>query len=331
MKILAVDDNVEFLQFIVKRLKNAGFKEDVVCAESAEEAFGLLGADDPARKTDIDLILLDIVMPKGLNGIEACGVIKSRKHLRDIPIIMITAENDDKTLEEAFLAGAMDYITKPVNKTELRVRVQSALSLKKEIDQRKAREKELLNTTRLLENANEKLRELSFMDGLTGIANRRLFDEKISEELERSRQYLIPLSVILLDIDAFKPYNDNYGHVAGDDCLKEVAQTVRKYVNQPGSLVARYGGEEFVVVLPATMTDEALSIAEDIRCRIKNLAIKHEYSPVVPVITVSLGVSTARPDVETSVCGLIDNADKALYNAKQNGRNRVEAAGLTSA
>ncbi len=324
MKILAIDDSMAFLHLLKKRLIKAGFKEEIICVNSAEEAFNLLAADNPFHQPDFDLILLDIILPGGLNGIEACQYIKSRHHLKDIPIIMITSENDEKVLKAAFMAGAMDYIVKSMNNTEFLVRVQSALSLKKEIDNRKAREKELLETTKLLENANKKLRELSFLDGLTGIANRRLFDESISREWERTQRNSLPLSVILIDIDAFKSYNDNYGHIAGDECLKEVAQTIKKYENKPGDLVARYGGEEFVVLLPETKIDEAFKLAENMRSEIEALSITHDYSPVHSIVTICLGVNTTCPESKNTISNLIDNADKALYNAKQNGRNRVE-------
>ena len=325
MKILAVDDSPDSLLLIKHFLYKGGYT-DVYEAASAEEAFEILGLNNAKASTkvtwEIDLILMDIVMPE-MDGIEACREIKANEHLKDIPLIMLTSKDEEDTLEAAFEAGAMDYITKDTGKTVLLARVRSALSLKSERDQRKAREKELLETTRLLEEANLKLQEQSFLDGLTGIANRRRFDDAIKMEWKRSRRNETPLSLVMLDIDQFKFYNDNYGHLAGDDCLRKVAQLIQEVLKRPADLATRYGGEEFAVLLPETDGDGALNIAEEMRRNVERAKLPHEYSTVHDRVTISLGVCTVIPEQKEASNHLIKCADEALYDAKQNGRNRV--------
>jgi diguanylate cyclase (GGDEF)-like protein len=275
--------------------------------------------------TDIDLILMDIVMPD-INGIEACRLIKAVEYLQDIPIIMVTASNEIGQLQMAFAVGATDYITKPFNKLELLARVQSALRLKYEIDRRKEREKELLEATRQLAEANWMLQRLSSLDGLTGVANRRRFDEVLEQEWRRALRNKTPLSLIFIDIDFFKVYNDTYGHLMGDECLKQIAKTLSGILNRPGDLVARYGGEEFVVLLPETDTSGAITIAETLRTKVEEMKIPHLKSECSNYVTISLGVATAIPSHDSSASWLIDKADKALYQAKQEGRNQLRCS-----
>jgi diguanylate cyclase (GGDEF)-like protein/PAS domain S-box-containing protein len=179
-----------------------------------------------------------------------------------------------------------------------------------------------VRTEKELKEANKKLKMLSVMDGLTQIPNRRRFDEYLEIEWKRHYRNKKNISVILCDIDFFKPYNDTYGHQAGDDCLKKVAQAIDKSVHRPGDLAARYGGEEFVLVLPSTDMEGAMAVAEDVRTAIMNLKIVHEKSTVHEHITLSLGVSTMIPDKDNSHTALVAKADKALYEAKETGRNQ---------
>ena len=172
----------------------------------------------------------------------------------------------------------------------------------------------------------ERLRELSATDGLTHIANRRAFDEALVREWERALRNGGPLSVIMADIDFFKRYNDQYGHVAGDVCLQQVAAALKAGVRQGGDLVARYGGEEFVVVLPGADEGAARAVAESLRHRVESLALPHEGNPGVGVVTISLGVATCLPSRDRQPTALVELADKQLYRAKAGGRNRVEAA-----
>ena len=322
MKILVVDDSPFICQYIKDILLDAGHR-DVICASSAAEAFDILGLDDPANGEKIDLVLMGYVM-EGLDGIEAFARIKSREHLRDIPLIMITAKTEDRFLKAAFNAGAMDFIAKPFSPVVLMARVDSALMLKKEMDRRKMREEELLGVTRLLEKANIKLQELTSIDGLTGIANRMFFEQFLEREWKRAIRYSRQLSLIMVDIDMFKDFNDNYGHLAGDECLKNIARALDENTKRPGDLVARYGGEEFAVVLPETDTEGALNLAERLRQAVKGLHIPHKCSTVCSVVTASVGVATMAPSESAAPNDLIDQADKALYQAKTRGRNRVE-------
>ena len=174
-----------------------------------------------------------------------------------------------------------------------------------------------------LKLANQKLRLLATLDGLTQVANRRRLDEYLDQEWRRMKREQLPLSLIICDVDYFKLYNDKYGHQAGDDCLRWIAKTISKVVNRPGDLVARYGGEEFAIILPNTDTEGALNVAENIRLEVQNLKIPHGKSLINEFVTISLGVSTMIPQPETSPEGLISLADQALYQAKNQQRNCI--------
>ncbi|MEL7635888.1 MULTISPECIES: diguanylate cyclase [Sporomusa] len=326
MAILIVDDSISIRGLLKHLLEKNGFSE-VIIAETAFAAFELLGMDQPAcAPTHIDLILMDVIMPD-MDGIEACRLIKANGCLKDIPIIVITASDITETLERAFTAGAMDFITKPVKPLELKARVLSALKIKYEIDQRKAREAELVKVLEELENANRELSRLSSLDGLTGIANRRHFEQIYDMEWRRAARTGSELSVLFLDLDFFKYYNDTYGHQEGDDCLKQVAAAAGRVLKRPGDLLARYGGEEFVVILPETSIAGAVEVAEAIRKAIERCNIPHSASPVAAYVTMSVGVAGGLVTQEDKPSDFIARADKALYEAKHSGRNRVKVAG----
>ena len=175
-----------------------------------------------------------------------------------------------------------------------------------------------------LDKAYKKIKQQAVIDALTDIPNRRSFSEQILREFRDSRRNKLPLSVIMCDIDNFKSYNDTYGHNKGDECLKQVAQIIRSTLQRPRDFCARYGGEEFVIILPDTSREGAVSVAEEIRGNIQNTKIPHPKSLPLGIVSLSLGVSTMSSDVFTSPEELVKQADKALYMAKQKGRNRIE-------
>jgi diguanylate cyclase (GGDEF)-like protein len=182
---------------------------------------------------------------------------------------------------------------------------------------------ERLRTEADLKTANQKLQRMAVIDGLTEVANRRLFDLQLASEWRRMLRTGQPLALLLCDVDHFKAYNDNYGHLAGDDCLRMVARTIAASVRRGGDLVARYGGEEFAVILTTTDSDGGQKVAEQLRQAVENLNIPHDHSPVAPRVTVSLGVASMVPTRSTQAKQLVELADAALYDAKSRGRNQV--------
>jgi diguanylate cyclase (GGDEF)-like protein len=351
MGIVIVDDSASQRLVLTSFLKSAGYT-DLVGVDSAQAVFAHLGilAEDSPRGNGgaaglplVDLILMDISMP-GIDGIDACRQIKAAPAWQDTPIIMVTASTEEIDLELAFAAGAMDYITKPPRREDLLVRVRSALKLKYEMDRRKAREQDLLQVTRQLEianqilqareqellrvtkqlaQANQILEQLSSIDQLTGIANRRQFDHTFDVEWKRALRAGLPLGLLMLDIDHYKGFNDLYGHQAGDDCLRQVARALADALRRPDDVVARYGGEEFVVILPNTTAEGAGMVAETLRAAVEALCISHDRSSVSKAVTVSLGAAAMVPDQAAAPSALLEAADQALYQAKQEGRNRV--------
>ena len=298
-KLLIVDDQPTNI-----RVLHELFREDcdVFMATSGEQAISVCQAQLP------DLILLDVVM-EGMDGHEVCRRLKVDPMTHDIPIIFITAQQHDSDEVLGLELGAVDFITKPINTTIVRARVRTHLTLKLQSDL---------------------LRSMALMDGLTGVANRRKFDEDILAAWRLCFREQKPLSLILVDVDYFKRYNDRYGHLAGDDCLKSVAQTLSETVRRPYDLVARYGGEEFACVLPNTVLSGAVEIAERMQARVRTLGIEHSASDVDRVVTISLGVATLTPTGELGFEALIEAADKQLYEAKSGGRARVSSSAISS-
>lgn len=321
MSILVVDDSHSILLLLTSTLRKAGYS-DIHGAKSAAEAFSILNLEDSTRpRDDIDLILMDVYMD-GMDGIEACHRIKEAPAFKDVPVVVVTSIGDSEVLEKAFAAGAVDYIVKPFKEIEFLARVRSVLRMKNEMDRRKMREAELVEVTHQLEEANRRLRLFSYKDGLTDITNRRYFDEFIAREWGRAMRQQSPLSLILADIDYFKAYNDRFGHIEGDECLKKVAGALAASVHRSGDFVSRYGGEEFAVVLPVTDEAGAKVVAERIIQSIRGLDIPHPGSSAAAYVTISMGVAAVPPARGAAVETLIRGADKALYVAKKEGRNR---------
>lgn len=325
MAILVVDDSNDGRLSLRALLASAGYRE-VATVGSADEAFAFLGLGAEAPRRDVDLILMDAVMP-GLDGVEACRRLKESETFRDVPVIMITGRPDAKDIETAFSVGAADYLTKPVRPVELLARVRAALSLRQEMLCRQKREEELLDVTRQLEEANERLQRLSSLDAVTEIPNRRSFDASLERTWSFARRKAVSVAAVMADIDAFKAFNDAYGHQAGDACLRAVASALAGSMHRRSDLVARYGGEEFAAVLLDTDEAGAITVAEAMRRAVADLAIPHTESGVRPVVTISVGVAAVVPSARLAPADLVAAADAALYAAKRAGRDQVRAAG----
>ncbi len=292
--ILIVDDMPSNIKILGEGLRPY---YEIVVATSGEQALELASEIVP------DLILLDIMMP-GMDGYTVCRQLKADARTKNTPVIFITAKTQAEDEVFGFELGAADYITKPFRLPVVQVRVKTQLDLKRKYD--------------LLES-------MAALDGLTEIPNRRRFDDALAHEWRRTLRTGQPLTVIMMDIDFFKNFNDHYGHMAGDECLRLVALALRQAVNRPGDLVARFGGEEFVALLPDTGAKAALHLAEAMRLEVSGLRIPHAHSPAADHVTLSLGAATRIPDKSLSPASLVDEADKLLYQAKQGGRNRSKA------
>jgi diguanylate cyclase (GGDEF)-like protein len=317
VSVLIVDDSDATRQSLRVLLESKGH-HDVLSVASGEEALGLLAPEGPA----VDVILMDVEMP-GPDGIETCRRLMATPHLRDVPVLIVTGNPQEETLGAAFAAGACDFLAKPVQGTELLARLHSALTLKHERDRCRAREAELLKVADDLKNLNAELQRLAVLDELTGISNRRYFNMLLEQEWGRAAREVQPLSLLMIDIDFFKNYNDHYGHLKGDECLKQVAATLSALTRRPGDHVARYGGEEFVVLMPHTALRGALAVAETLRRRVEELGLPHARSPLDGRVTISLGAAAALPERRSSPELLVTAADHAVYEAKRLGRNRV--------
>lgn len=310
--ILIIDDD-RFMRLQLRQvMQQEGYRvEDVANGKQGLDAY---------QHLQPDLILLDALMPV-MDGFTFCQYLQTLPGGDRTPVLMITGLEDQTSVDQAFEAGATDFVTKPIHWAVLRQRVRRAL--------REARLSwELEQANQDLQRANLELQRLAISDGLTQVANRRRFDEYLTQEWQRLSREHAPLSLILCDVDFFKAYNDTYGHQAGDQCLRQIARAISLTATRPADLVARYGGEELVVILPNTPAAGALQVAEDIRQQVRNLEIAHAKSLIGDYITLSMGIAEAIPSTNLQPDSLITAADQALYKAKAGGRDTVVIADL---
>lgn len=290
--ILIVDDEISNIEIM-----NAVLEDDY------EICFSLSGqqALDTARAAPPDLILLDVLMP-GIDGFEVCRQLKEDPVLADIPVIFTTGLGDTDDEIRGLSLGAIDYVTKPIQPAVLQARVSNHVELKRLRDQ---------------------LASMAVTDALTGLSNRRQMERALKSEVARLTRTGDWLTVVMIDIDFFKQFNDTYGHPAGDRCITMVAAALTRAVKRASDLPARYGGEEFACILPGADPAGAALVAQEIGQHVQSLNIPHEQSQISPFITVSIGVASARclPDMSPDLW--IQQADLQLYKSKQEGRNRT--------
>ncbi len=300
-QVAIVDDDPAIRRLVSLFLKRSGY-------ETVEFGMGE-EAKEQLPKIIWDLAILDRRLPD-MDGVELCRQLKSEPELRNRYIIMLTGEDDQEDKVQGLDLGADDYITKPFQYPELMARIRAA--------------KRIVDLQKELLDSNRRLELLSITDGLTKLYNHRHLQDELSRAFEESQRYLRPLSFVIVDLDLFKKVNDTYGHAVGDEVLKAISKIFQEAIRST-DLAARYGGEEFALMLPETVLEDALIFAEQIRRAIELTPVITQSGPISA--TVSIGVATAPNARIHSAKELIVAADKALYRAKKNGRNQVQADG----
>ncbi len=290
--ILIVDDEISNIEIMNAVLED---QYDICFATSGEDALRSV------RQSPPDLILLDILLP-GIDGFEVCRAIKDDPELTDVPVIFTTGLGDTQDEIRGLSMGAIDYVTKPIEPVILHARVSNHIELKRLRDQ---------------------LADMAVKDALTGLHNRRSLEKHMAAECARLRRDNGWLSVIMIDIDFFKQYNDTYGHPEGDRCITMVASALTRAVKRASDVSARYGGEEFACVLPGADPVAAEAVAQEIRLQVQSLNIPHARSQVSPFVTVSIGVASARCEDDAAPDRWIVQADEQLYRSKSAGRDRI--------
>ena len=307
MKILVIEDSKSSLKRLCDYIQKMNYMP--LSAATGNQGIDVFLSERP------DLVLLDIIMPD-IDGFEVARQIRQLEPPGEwTPIIFLSSLNKDQDIENGIAAGGDDYLLKPVSEVVLGAKIRA---MQRIIQMRQS----LLVMTRKLDTANQELKRLTSLDGLTGIANRRHFDAMLIREWRRAMRLGEELSIVMADIDFFKQYNDTFGHQSGDECLRQIAQTLSLGLDRGGDLMARYGGEEFAAILPGTSLSGASFVAEQMRQAISALAIPHPDMPFGHV-TASFGVASAVAMPETDPQDLVGAADQALYKAKSRGRNRV--------
>jgi two-component system chemotaxis family response regulator WspR len=271
------------------------------------------------------VILQDLVMP-GLDGLTLVREYRNHPSTRDIPIIVLSTKEDAVVKSAAFAAGANDYLVKLPDTIELVARIRYHSRSYLTLLQRDEAYRALRVSQQQLLDTNLVLQRLMNSDGLTGLSNRRHFDEYLELEWRRAMRDQTQLSLLMIDVDYFKSYNDNFGHLEGDEALRKVADAIRDCSSRSSDLPARYGGEEFAMVLPSTSPGGARLVAEKLRLSISALGIRHNAPEPGSPLTVSVGLSTMTPAPGSNGRVLIQAADKGLYMAKHSGRNQVVVA-----
>ncbi len=311
LKMLLVEDSKMTLKMLSDYLANMGLR-NLLTAETGKDALEIFGKERP------DIVLLDVLLPD-IDGFEVAKQIRALERGENwSAIIFLSSMSEDEDVARGIEAGGDDYLMKPVSEVVLKAKIRAMRRL---VEMQRA----LVDVSRQLNVANKELQRLSITDGLTGIANRRMFDEMLSREWRRCARMQKPLSLIMVDIDYFKQYNDNYGHQMGDACLKQVAEQVSRSASRPGDLATRYGGEEFALILGETDSNGAKWVANHIRQHVADLKLEHPASPS-HFLSVSCGVSTVVPGDKLSLETLLKTADHALYMAKTQGRDQIMAA-----
>ena len=298
MIVLLVEDSRAIRHLVAAYVEEVGHK--VLMAESGERALELFDQEH------VDLVLMDIELP-GIDGFEVTRRMRARLADEWLPIVFLSSNASDQHFVRGIKAGGDAYLAKPVNGPVLQSMVQAMGRIAAIQEQ--------------LQKVNEELNRLAHIDALTELTNRRGFIMSYGREWGRASREEAPLSVIMIDIDSFKAYNDHYGHLEGDDCLRRVAQAMASCIMRPADFVARYGGEEFIVLLPNTSGEGAMLVAERLRQAVEKETIPHAYSLAGKMVSVSLGV--AEKTEGQTADGLLEAADKNLYKAKGGGRNQV--------
>ena len=294
-KILIVDNSPDYIETLADILQD---QYDLYVAKSGEQALLIAESGVP-----LDLILLDIVMPNGISGMEVCQQLKSNHATAPSPILFVTALTDEQDELLGFNLGAADYITKPVRPAIVRARVKTHILLKKQTEQPTY---------------------LAFIDQLTLIPNRRNLDELLSNEWTRAKRNKTAISALLIDIDHFAAFNEHYGKRRADECLQQIAQSLNSNLKRSSDFIARFGGEEFIVILPDSDASQAKLIAERLLTNVTELNIQHEHSITAPLLTVSIGGVTSVPsNNDNTISALLNNLDTQLLRAKAGGRNQV--------
>ena len=293
--VLIVDDEPGNITILAELL---GSEYNIRVATNGSRALEIAFSEDPP-----DLVLLDIILP-GMDGYEVCQKLKTDFRTQNTPVIFLTGKTGEANELKGFEAGAVDYVTKPFSAVVVKARVKTHIELQK---------------------YRSILEAQSMLDGLTGIPNRRRYDEYLKYSWDMDWRASSPISIIIMDIDYFKKYNDKYGHQAGDECLKCVAKKLEQTLRRKNDLVARYGGDEFVCILPATDLEGAVLVAENLRKNIVEMGISHAESEN-GIVTISLGVASIIPTKDVTIGTLLEAADGALYVSKERGCNRVSTA-----